>query len=575
MSVLFQFKGKVKDTEGLESKDSHSPVFEAIASTAALDRDREVLLPRGVMIDNFMKNPVMLHIHDYRQLPVGKVLEIGVDKKEVSFKFQFADTDTGRELRYLYDNDFMNAFSVGFYPRAAKMITDEDGEKVKLPVADDTEETVDLSKYETRPRAVIHKWELLEISPVPVPSNPEALLRRSADLVVRKYHDQPALAAHAKSALDADVTSLLEMISKFTDETDSFEVRGPVRSHTTPTDFEAAWDGQKARATLARDASSDGSGKKETIDFAKFAQGFAWFDSAAADTLGAYKLPHHVARDGSLVAIFRGVTAAMGALLGARGGADIPTEDRQAVYDHLARHYRDADREAPEFREVGEYDDEALKAIEDGEWEEYKARSGPGGAGNHAHEFEPGAGGRTGPGGPDNHTHTAPAGAARSGSTNGHTHALPGNTRDAPETCDPTVGEDEGGKPQHTCPDGMRHDPATGQCVRRATSGIDEKDTEDDDEKNSGGDPLDLTKVLKRIDDLEIELDVRLSILGDLVEEVTAAIRAIKKGADGDDETAADGGKGNQPTGDEDNVMEFKVPDDLTESLDKLTGTGD
>lgn len=577
MSVLFQFKGKVKDTEGLESKDSHSPVFEAIASTAALDRDREVLLPRGVMIDNFMKNPVMLHIHDYRQLPVGKVLEIGIEKKEVSFKFQFADTDTGRELRYLYDNDFMNAFSVGFYPRAAKMITDEDGEKVKLPVADDTEEVVDLSKYETRPRAVIHKWELLEISPVPVPSNPEALLRRSADLVVRKYHDQPALAAHAKSALDADVTSLLDMISKFTDETDSFEVRGPVRSHTTPTDFEAAWDGQKARATLARDASSDGSGKKETIDFAKFAQGFAWFDSAAADTLGAYKLPHHVARDGSIVAIFRGVTAAMGALLGARGGADIPTEDRQAVYDHLARHYRDADREAPEFREVGEYDDEALKAIEDGEWEDYKARSGPGGVGNHTHEFEAGAGGRTGPGGPDNHTHAAPNGAARSGSTNGHTHALPGNTRDAPEVCDPTVGEDENGKPQHTCPDGMRLDPNTGQCVRRTVSGIDEKDTEDanDDETNSGDRSLDLAKVIKRVDDLETELDVRLSILGDLIEEVTAAIRTIKKSADGDDDTAADGGKGNQPTGDEDNVMEFKVPDDLTQSLDKLTGTGD
>ena len=72
---------------------------------------------------------------------------------------------------------------------------------------------------------------------------------------------------------------------------------------------------------------------------------------------------------------------------------------------------------------------------------------------------------------------------------------------------------------------------------------------------------------------IQTELDVRLSILGDLVEEVTAAIRAIKKDANGDDETAADGGKGIQPTGDEDNVTEFKVPDDLTESLNKLTGT--
>lgn len=568
MSVLFQFKGKVEDTKGLESKDSHSPVFEAIASTAALDRDREVLLPRGVLIENFMKNPVMLHIHDYRQLPVGRVLEINVDKKEVSFKFQFADTDTGRELRYLYDNEFMNAFSVGFYPRAAKMITDEDGEKVKLPVADDTEETVDLSKYEQRPRAVIHKWELLEISPVPVPSNPEALLRRSADLVVRKYHDNPALAAHAKSAMDADVEGLLTMISKFTEGNESFEVRGSVRSHTTPIDFDAAWDGQKARANLARDASSDGSGKKDTIDFAKYAQGFAWFDSAAADTLGAYKFPHHMARDGELTAVWRGITAAMASLLGA-AGTDIPTDEREATYDHLARHYRDADREAPELRDTGEYEDEALKAIEDGEWEAYKARTGKGGANDHTHEFTPGSGNRTGQGGPDNHTHSAASGATRSGSTNGHTHALPGNdTRDAPETCDPTVSEDEGGKPQHTCPDGMRLDPATGQCVRRATTGDVEKDADEDKTSDAG-----IKEVLKRVDDLETELDVRLSILGDLIEEVSDAIRAIKKQASDDDESSADGGKGGQPKGSGDNVTDFEIPDDLTASLDKLTGT--
>ena len=513
MSVLFQFKGKVENTEGLSGKDAHSPVYEAIASTPALDRDREVLLPRGVMIDNFMKNPVMLDIHDYRQHSVGKVLDIKVEKSAVKFQFQFADTESGRELRYLYDNEFMNAFSVGFYPRAFKTISDEDGEKVKLPVADDSEETVDLTKYEQRPRAIIHKWELLEISPVPVPSNPEALLRRSADLVVRKYQDSPALACHAKAAMDQDVGELLALIQKFTDQSDEFELRGPVRSHTTPIDFEASWDGQKARAGLARWASSDGSGKKEEIDFAKFARGFSWFDSAAADTLGAYKLPHHVVRDGELVSVFRGVTAAMGALLGARGGADIPTEDRRTVYDHLARHYRDGDREAPEFREVGEYNDEALKAIEDGEWEAYKAKQD-----------------------------------------------------ELPETCEPTVGEDADGKPSHTCPEGFTFNESTGMCERKRTAPVPDDDKTDD---NAAGIKL----IIKRVDDLENELDVRLSILGDLIEEVSDAVRAIKKGTNDDDETAADGGKGGLPKGDEDNVTDFKIPDDLTESLDKLTGT--
>ncbi|MEM0050681.1 MAG: hypothetical protein QXW39_09150, partial [Candidatus Bathyarchaeia archaeon] len=37
----------------------------------------------------------------------------------------------------------------------------------------------------------------------------------------------------------------------------------------------------------------------------------------------------------------------MQALLGARGGVDIPAADRRSVYVHLARHYAQFDREPP------------------------------------------------------------------------------------------------------------------------------------------------------------------------------------------------------------------------------------
>ena len=37
----------------------------------------------------------------------------------------------------------------------------------------------------------------------------------------------------------------------------------------------------------------------------------------------------------------------MGALLGARGGIDLPEEDVDAVYSHLSRHYEQFDRESP------------------------------------------------------------------------------------------------------------------------------------------------------------------------------------------------------------------------------------
>lgn len=78
-----------------------------------------------------------------------------------------------------------------------------------------------------------------------------------------------------------------------------------------------------------------------------------WREAKARDDLkkGDFKLPHHKA-DGHAV-VWRGVTAAMGALLGARGGVAIPDGERKGVYNHLARHYRDDfDETPPDFKNV-------------------------------------------------------------------------------------------------------------------------------------------------------------------------------------------------------------------------------
>jgi len=76
----------------------------------------------------------------------------------------------------------------------------------------------------------------------------------------------------------------------------------------------------------------------------------AWYDSENPDIKTSYKLPHHRASD--LKAVWRGVAAAMAALLGARGGVDIPEGDRKGVYNHLVKHYKDFEKEPPEFHSV-------------------------------------------------------------------------------------------------------------------------------------------------------------------------------------------------------------------------------
>jgi len=78
---------------------------------------------------------------------------------------------------------------------------------------------------------------------------------------------------------------------------------------------------------------------------------FAWAKSNPAESFGDLKLPHHEAKSGA--AVWNGVKAAMGALMGARGGVDVE-DDKKAVYDHLAAHYKQFGKEPPEFKTLKE-----------------------------------------------------------------------------------------------------------------------------------------------------------------------------------------------------------------------------
>jgi len=112
---------------------------------------------------------------------------------------------------------------------------------------------------------------------------------------------------------------------------------------------DSAWNGPAAKGNIARWAGYDGS-DKSTVDWAKYKKGFTWFDSSSTDNFGSYKLPHHDVSNGSLNTIWRGVAAAMGALLGARNRANIPAAERKSVYNHLSKHYKEFDKEVPEFK---------------------------------------------------------------------------------------------------------------------------------------------------------------------------------------------------------------------------------
>ena len=128
----------------------------AIATDGSIDRDGERIAPDGWDFTNFERNPVLLWAHDYRSEPIGKVLEIRQEGKRIIFKPQFAIniSDKAKKIFEMYKTGFLNAFSVGFQPKEWHMDQSENGQTVR----------------------VFDKTELLEISAVPVPANPNAVV---------------------------------------------------------------------------------------------------------------------------------------------------------------------------------------------------------------------------------------------------------------------------------------------------------------------------------------------------------------------------------------------------------------
>lgn len=142
-----------------EATDENDTAIAAI-STDTIDRDKEVMLPKGVDFDNFNKNPVVLWVHDYSGTPVGSAQWVKQGRKYIKAKWRWAETEKAKEIRQLWDGGFLNAISVGF-------IVNKSHEPTPAEIKRNPE-WADV-------RRIIDEWELLEFSIVPVPANPDAL----------------------------------------------------------------------------------------------------------------------------------------------------------------------------------------------------------------------------------------------------------------------------------------------------------------------------------------------------------------------------------------------------------------
>lgn len=191
-------------TAGAGPSAAHAspPILDFIASNQALDRYGEIIVADGWRLDNYRRNPVFQNAHQYGDIlfTLGKALVTEVRDlaggPALFQRIEFAvEVNPMARIAYgLYQGRFLNAVSVGFIPLRWEepMETGRVGDSA-LPrkpggVGDSA-----------LPRRRYLEQELLEVSAVGIPANPEAL----------------QLGLKAGAIAKSDLQDLLDLLGRF------------------------------------------------------------------------------------------------------------------------------------------------------------------------------------------------------------------------------------------------------------------------------------------------------------------------------------------------------------------------
>ena len=172
---------KVYRADHLKILDESEGRISATVSSESMDRDGDVIRASGWGLTNFMKHPVLLASHDYHslrsQIGVWESMEVDGTTMKGTARFFIGKGNAEADWAFELAKEKALAFSVGFIP---------DMEKA-TPLAKDSMGAGGME---------FSGQELLEVSAVTVPSNPDALQR------IVKSNLHPVIAEIVSERLD-------------------------------------------------------------------------------------------------------------------------------------------------------------------------------------------------------------------------------------------------------------------------------------------------------------------------------------------------------------------------------------
>lgn len=345
--------------------------IEGIASTPTPDEENWIVRPDAFLghIKSFLDNPVMLFMHNHRDI-IGRYTKLEFGDNGIRFRGYIspATTDYMKNIHELVRNGALSGVSISFIPLEKEDMTFE--EAIKRGLIEDEKVLNPLMPMVT----YVTEAELIEISLVAVGMNREALLEKGLDvdfdfLLSGKNNAKSSCVYINKSIEDlliGDDGDKIEFSKRRKLEDSENNMEKVIENEEELVENSAVPYKKFPKADLNTPWSfdaADGNAILERGGWKLYKAVHTWVDTSEGSTpekRQAYKLPHHKIVDDRVKTVWNGVRAAMAALLGARGGVDIPESDRRGVYNHLSRHYREFDKEPPEFKS---YDENNLEEL--------------------------------------------------------------------------------------------------------------------------------------------------------------------------------------------------------------------
>jgi phage head maturation protease len=165
-NLVQQEEGKVDDIDEQYSIGT--------ITTIDVDSDGDVVLPQGIDISRYQKNPVVLFQHNL-DMPIGYAEEITVSDEKITAKTRFGSTDEAQKVHQLLKDKVLRTHSIGFVTLEFESRGTKTFESLMVDLKSKfpNKFTDEVSKRVDR---VVTKALLLEYSVVTIPANEEAVI---------------------------------------------------------------------------------------------------------------------------------------------------------------------------------------------------------------------------------------------------------------------------------------------------------------------------------------------------------------------------------------------------------------